>query len=85
MKFQLEEFHRNVTDGDLIADLKHVANDLNKKSVTSREYNERGKFHGQTLILRFGSWLKALEKAGLQKTKDRNITEEELFEDLAGC
>ncbi|MBI2816136.1 MAG: HNH endonuclease [Acidobacteria bacterium] len=82
MKFQLEEFHRNVTDDDLIADLKHVANDLNKRSVTSREYNERGKFSAATLQLRFGSWLKALEKAGLQKTKDRNITEEELFEDL---
>ena len=82
MKFELEQYHRDVTDDDLIADLKRVANDLNKRSVTFREYKERGNFSASTLILRFGSWLKALEKAGLQKTIDRNITEEELLEDL---
>ena len=69
MKFELEEYHRNVFDDELIADLKRVAAELNKQSVTSEEQIERGKFHAMTLIRRFGSWFKALDRAGLQKTK----------------
>ena len=82
MKFQLEEYHRNVTDEELIADLKRVADDLGKDSVTREKYDERGTFNSATLFRRFGGWFKALEKAGLQKTRNLNITEEELFQDL---
>ena len=30
MKFELEDYHRGITDEELIADLKRVANELNK-------------------------------------------------------
>ena len=82
MKFQLEEYHRNVTDDELLADLKRVAAELDKDSVTQDQYDERGTFNGNTLSRRFGSWLKALEKAGLQKTRHYSITEEEFFQNL---
>jgi predicted restriction endonuclease len=82
MKFQLEEYHRNVSDDELVADLRRVAAELEKASVTIEEYNERGTFHSATYGRRFGNWFKALEKAGLQKTRNLNITEEELFQDL---
>jgi len=83
MKFELEKYHRNVTDDELIADLKRVAADLQKNSVTIDEYNERGKYHGTTLTRRFGSWFKILEKAGLQKARSLlNIPDEELFQNL---
>ena len=82
MKFQLESHNRNVPDQDLINDLKRVANELEKDKVTIDEYNERGKYHNSTLNRRFGSWFKALEKAGLKKTRTLNISNEELFENL---
>ncbi|MBI4823107.1 MAG: HNH endonuclease [Nitrospirae bacterium] len=83
MKFELEEYHRNTSDEELIADLKRVANDL-EKSPTIDEYNERGTYYSTTLSRRFGgSWFKALENAGLSRTRSQlNIPEEELFQNL---
>ncbi len=34
MKFELDEYHRNITDGDLIEDIKKVSALLNKNSIT---------------------------------------------------
>ena len=82
MKFELEEYHRNVPMEELIADLKRVANDL-QKSPTIDEYNERGSYHSTTLTRRFGGWPKALKAAGLSETRSPlNISEEELFQNL---
>ncbi len=82
MKFELEKFHRNTSDKELIADLKRVASDL-RKSPTIDEYNERGAYHSTTLTRRFGSWFKVLENAGLSRTRSPlNIPEEELFKNL---
>jgi len=82
MKFQLETHHRNTPDEDLIDDLIRVAKELGKNKVTIDEYNERGKFHNTTLTRRFGSWFKVLGKAGLEKTRNLNIKNEELFENI---
>lgn len=82
MKFELETHNRNTTDDELINDLRDVAKKLGKNKVTINEYNERGKFHNSTLTRRFGSWFKSLEKAGLDKTRNLNIKNEELFENL---
>jgi len=82
MKFELEKFHRNTSDKELIADLKRVASDL-RKSPTIDEYNKRGAYHSTTLTRHFGSWFKALENAGLGRTRSPlNIPEEELFKNL---
>ena len=82
MRFELESHHRNVPDDELSDDLKNVASELGKSKVTIDEYNERGKFHATTLTRRFGSWFVALEKAGLQRTRNLNISNEELFENI---
>lgn len=82
MKFQLESHNRNVPDEDLIDDLKRVAEMLGQNKVTIDQYNEHGNYHNSTLNRRFGSWFKALEKAGLKKTRTLNISNEELFENL---
>lgn len=71
-----------MTDNELIADLQLVAGGLHKESITAREYTERGKFNYHIFDRRFGGWLKALEKAGLQKTRNYNITDEEAFQNL---
>lgn len=82
MKFVLEPHHRNVPEEELIADLRRVASDLGKQTVTIDEYNERGHFHSTTLTRRLGSWFAVLEKAGLKKTRNLNITTEQLFNNL---
>ncbi len=82
MKFELEPHHRNVPDEELLADLRQVAMELDKSSVTIQEYNERGKFHSATFSRRFGSWFNALEQVGLTKTRNLNISNEELFNNL---
>lgn len=83
MKFELEPHHRDIPDEDLIADLSRVAAEMLKKRVTIDQYNERGKYHATTLTRRFGSWFTALELAGLQRTRNLNISNEVLFENLA--
>ncbi len=82
MRFELEPHHRNTKDDDLIADLRRVGNELGKASVTIDEYNDGGIYHATTLTRRFGSWFEALERAGLEKTRNLNISNEELFENL---
>lgn len=83
MKFELEEYHRGVTDEELITELRRVAVELNKDALTRAENDERGKYGTTTYIRRFGSWFNALEKAGLQKTRTpMNLPEEELYKNL---
>jgi Homing endonuclease associated repeat/HNH endonuclease len=82
MKFELEKHHRDVADSELLDDLKRVAKELNAQKVTIDEYNERGKYHATTLTRRFGGWFVALERAGLKKTRNLNIADEALFENL---
>ena len=83
MKFELDNYARNVSDDLLIEDLVAVAKKLNKISVTHEEYNLNGKYSSSTYLRRFGTWFKALEKAGLQKTRTpANIPEEDLFRNL---
>ena len=83
MEYILVEHHRNVSDEELIKDLKEVALKLGKDKVTIRQYETFGKYNGKTLINKFDSWNKSLEKAGLSITTRMNIPEEELFQNLA--
>ena len=83
MEYILVEHHRNVSDEELIKDLKEVALKLGKDKVTIRQYETLGKYSGRTLINKFGSWNNSLKKAGLSITTRMNISEEELFQNLA--
>lgn len=83
MKFELDEFHHGVTDIELIADLKRVASELKNNTVNITDYKRCGKYGKTTYIRRFGSWLGALEKAGLERSRaGRYLSEEYLFKNL---
>jgi primosomal protein N'' len=88
-KFEFEPYHRHVSDEELMTDLKRVASELKKQSVVMNEYDKYGKFGRHAFKRRFGSWNKALEKAGLKITKlqgitdnHRHVSDEELMTDL---
>ncbi len=82
MQFELEQHHRDIPNDELILEMRRIAILLNRPSVTIDQFNEHGKFHSTTLSRRFGSWFKALEAAGLEKTRNLHITNEQLFENL---
>lgn len=83
MEYILNKVHRNLSDEELLQDLKQVALKIDKETVTIAEYNQNGKYHCTTLTRRFGSWFNCLEKAGLKPSRSKlNISEEELFSNL---
>ena len=74
--------HQSVTNDELLIDLKKVAAELGKESITFTEYYKVGKYGSWTIRERFGSWNKALEEAGLIINKYHNIGIEVLFENI---
>jgi hypothetical protein len=83
MKFQLDTYHRDVSDEDLIRDVRQVAIKSGRSTVTIAEYERLGKYHPSTLQRRFRSWFNVLENAGLQESRSRlNIPDEELFDNI---
>ncbi len=83
MKFELEPYHRNVSDEKLLEDLRKIARHHQRKSVTIEEYDRYGAYHSSSLRKRFGSWFTALKRAGLEKTRSElNIPVENLIADL---
>lgn len=73
MKFELNDYHRNTTDEELIDDVKNTAMRLNKQTLTAKEYSENGRFHSTTLYKHFGTWKRVLELCGL-KTQGHNFS-----------
>jgi hypothetical protein len=82
MKYELNTYHRNTPDQELLDDLKKVADQIGTDKVTRDQYDQKGKFHSGTLTNRFGPWNKVSEKAGLKVTQKRNLSEKELFENI---
>jgi hypothetical protein len=82
MPFELSHDRRNITDQDLLSDLRRVAEEQSERSVKQRTYKRFGKYGVTTVIRRFRSWNGAIEAAGLAKTVERNVSDEELFDGL---
>ena len=71
-----------VSDEELIADLRRVALTLGTEAVSFRHYASEGTYAAQTQAERFGSWNKALLRAGLDVLQRHDIPDEELFENV---
>lgn len=83
MLYELKDFNRDIPEEDLLSDLKSVANKLGVDKISTRQYNQNGgKYTAGTIGRRFGSWNKALEKAGLSNVMKHNPTEKELFQNM---
>lgn len=84
MKYEFVEYNnKRVSDDELCMDLVRVAERLNVRTVSVKQYNEHGKHHPLTISKRFGSWNKALIKAGLTPNySNRAFSTEDLFENL---
>lgn len=82
-KFKLARVSgQSVTDEELLADLRRVAELLGASTVSMPKYRELGKFDDSNLAKRFGTWNNALSKVGLTISNEVNISDARLFENI---
>jgi hypothetical protein len=82
-KFQLSRVAgARVSDPELLADIRRVADALGTNRLTQEIYSKHGTYYPRTLQRHFGSWNKALKAAGLELNNEQNISDERLFENL---
>lgn len=81
MEFKLKLHNRDISEKELLEDLKRVNEQIPNK-LTRNTYNQLGKYSSSTYEKRFGSWGSALMKAGLELSQKRDISNEELFKNL---
>jgi 5-methylcytosine-specific restriction endonuclease McrA len=83
LKFQLERVPgAPVSNDEILADIRRVAELAGTNVVSQRLYSEFGKYDPSTASRRFGNWNQAVIAAGLQIANELNITDERLFENL---
>ena len=75
---------KKLTDTELISNIRNVAKELNKNSLTQQDYNSNKSAISNSKLFkeRFGSWNKALDLAKLEVKKEMNISELQLFKNL---
>lgn len=81
MEFVYHPYHKEVSDSQLLQDIKDVATQLNKESLSTKEYDANGVFTSSTISRRFGSWNNALAAAGVN-ARNRFHSREELFRNI---
>ena len=93
MRFELKDYHRNVSNEELINDVLRVKRIYGKDTLTKAEYKEHGKYSTDTVSSRFGGWSNVLCVCGLRVTKLQaaaakaahhyaHVTDEQLISDL---
>lgn len=82
-EFQIRLNRRNISEAELIADLQECAASLGFPNLKAKQYDENGTFNSSTAIRTFGTWNRALEKAGIPIGSRMNIDDEELFQNFA--
>lgn len=76
---------RPLTDDEILFELQRIAKLLNKTTVTVEDVKSHSNIMSSTVVSRrFGSWTKAMEKAGLKISEmyRRKYSDEEYFESL---
>lgn len=73
---------QDIPDGELLADLRRVAQSLGTNTVSYADCVDRGRFSKSTLFNRFGSWTAALSAAGLERGVEKIDDDECLFANL---
>ena len=81
MKFELKTYNRNVSDDDIVNDIKNVARILGKKSFTMASYKKYGAYDPSLLRKRYGTWKNALNSADLDYSRNR-YSDAELLSDI---
>jgi len=71
-----------IDSDELLSDIKRAAEKKGSNTLTQKQYSELGKYDVTNISRRFGTWRKALSKAGLEPGNVNNYADEELFENI---
>ena len=86
MIFELDDYKRELTDDEILADIKSVASTLDTDYISIATYKKHGKYSQNAIQNHFGTWKNALSLAGLrnERTKKelKRISDDECFSDL---
>jgi len=74
--------NQSLPDEAIISDLQHVANLLEKNTITTGDYAIHGSYDKSTILRKFKTWNNALSLANLQKSSNVNTSNEELLTEI---
>lgn len=74
--------YSGTTKEDYIKDIQRVAKEHNLINLSAIEYDKYGKYNHCKIAKVFKTWNKALKASGLLNRISKNLTEEELFDNL---
>ena len=66
MEFILDEYHKNVSDEEILEEMRMLAKKLGKDTISQSEWIEYSRFSVTIVTSRFGSFNAGKEKAGLK-------------------
>lgn len=72
---------KDISGDELLVELDRLAEELGKPPTTY-EAQELGKYSQRPYYRVFGSWTEALEAAGLEPNKERNIGDDDLLDEI---
>ncbi len=82
-EFQIRLRRRGIPKQEILEDLRRVSELIGGGSVTRVQYDQQGQFGATTVLRNFGTWNEALKAADIQIANRQDISNEELFENLA--
>ena len=86
MKFELNEWKKQLTDEDILTDIQETARTLGKDYISLSTYKSHGKYSQTAIQAHFGTWKNALLQAGLRNERMPDelklIPDEEYYSDL---
>jgi len=86
MRYKLNEYRSELTDSEIIEDIKRVALESKSEYISISIYKDKGNYSQTTIQGHFGTWRNALKTAGLRNTRKKfelkHISNEDYFDDL---
>lgn len=86
IKFELNEYKRELSDDEILNDIKNVAETLGVDYISISTYKKYGKYSQTAIQHHFGTWKNAVSKVGLRSERNPNelklISDEEYCQDL---
>lgn len=86
MIFELDDYKRELTDDEILADIKSVASSLGTDYISIATYKQLGKYSQCAIRNHFGSWKNALSSAALRNERTKKelqrISDDEYLSDL---
>lgn len=86
MKFELNDYKQELSDGEILADIKETSERFNQDYISISFYRKYGKYSQTAIQNHFGTWRNALLLAGLRTERNPSelklISDDEYFTDL---